>query len=1051
MDFDVVIVGDFHVAGGTAVLAANEISLMHGAGLRVGLVAIQVSHVKADLPIRGPIRDLINLRKATLVAPDTRQVTAPLAIFENPRCFLARSTNRTRVRATQNVMAVHFPAFNAVGEATFDVGTVTRITSEIGARDLLWAPVSAVVRQSMAPLSHEVTISDWDWPYIVNAAQWKTDRTTSLSGKTPVLGRHSRPSREKWPDTRAEMFKIYPRAAKVQLLGFGHDALNLIGDRIPDAWQVFEFNEISPLQFLGSIDYFVYYHHSHYLEAFSVAILEAMAAGLLPILPKYLEKNYGDAALYPEPGDAFATVRSLHQDWGAYRKRATAGLDFVHERASPAGYLARIDELAGARPKLHAVGIPANPAPAPSEISRTTPRSFDVLVVADMTRTGDIELRIAGEISALAEAGYRVGLLHFPAKPVTRGVSTRIAACVRDGRASVVSPEESVRARLILAFGPHALLTGMEGFKTLSKAAAERIIVVADAVPNYDVEAKSAAISYLFDGHVTWAPTNGWVRTAIERRFPSVPLEAKNWLPVVQSTAAAPINKKRLPVVAGSLPAQLMKSADAQQWNLVPADNLSRPRFLDRCDAVVWYPDPGASEWPDAAIAQAIAGGKLVVLPRKFEPQFGLGATYSGGDRVHATVKRLWSNKVLRTGVARRAKQHASSFYSEQGYRDRLSDLIGKPSHRRDARSISKTRKPNTRPRILFLASNGTGLGHVARLLAIARRLDRDIDPIFATFGHAVDVISQFGYPAHYIPSPIYSDLKTEEWDAWLRLDLQRLIEAYDIKLIVFDGNSPSPGLVDAAHAFSDCKLAWVRRGMWNANSRSSFEQAALFDLIIEPGDLAASRDAGPTAKRRGEVLQVDPIMLLEKRELLSRKEAARRLHLDPRRPTALVQVGSGSNRDIVRLVDSVVVALQRHEQLQIMIAEWSISSNDLSLWQGTTRLKGFPMAQYRNAFDFAVSAAGYNTFHETICYALPTIFLANADPSMDDQVSRARYAQDAEAAFELSEDEVEDIGPFIDLLMNKAARASLVANCRKLKVRNGAAAAAAAIKELVG
>ncbi len=39
--------------------------------------------------------------------------------------------------------------------------------------------------------------------------------------------------------------------------------------------------------------------------------------------------------------------------------------------------------------------------------------TFDVVTVADMTLHGDIGFRIAGELRAQAEAGYRSGLLHL--------------------------------------------------------------------------------------------------------------------------------------------------------------------------------------------------------------------------------------------------------------------------------------------------------------------------------------------------------------------------------------------------------------------------------------------------------------------------------------------------------------------------------------------------------------------------------------------------------------------------------------------------------------
>ena len=52
-----------------------------------------------------------------------------------------------------------------------------------------------------------------------------------------------------------------------------------------------------------------------------------------------------------------------------------------------------------------------------------------------------------------------------------------------------------------------------------------------------------------------------------------------------------------------------------------------------------------------------------------------------------------------------------------------------------------------------------------------------------------------------------------------------------------------------------------------------------------------------------------------------------------------------------------------------------------------------FPFATYLQAFDFAVSACGYNSYHENISAALPTLFVPNTAPEMDLQETRADYA----------------------------------------------------------
>ena len=159
--------------------------------------------------------------------------------------------------------------------------------------------------------------------------------------------------------------------------------------------------------------------------------------------------------------------------------------------------------------------------------------------------------------------------------------------------------------------------------------------------------------------------------------------------------------------------------------------------------------------------------------------------------------------------------------------------------------------------RALFVPASGIGLGHVARLLAIARRLDDAVEPVFASLGQAGDVIDAFGYRSEYIPSRSDTRAPLSEWDAWFRHDLGEVIDRYEPAVVVFDGNNPTPGLVQAVLAHGACRLVWVRRGMGPETPSPFLDNARFFDCVIEPGEYAAERDTGPTSRLRHEVVQV--------------------------------------------------------------------------------------------------------------------------------------------------------------------------------------------------
>jgi len=113
--------------------------------------------------------------------------------------------------------------------------------------------------------------------------------------------------------------------------------------------------------------------------------------------------------------------------------------------------------------------------------------------------------------------------------------------------------------------------------------------------------------------------------------------------------------------------------------------------------------------------------------------------------------------------------------------------------------------------------------------------------------------------------------------------------------------------------------------------------------------------------------------------------------------------------------------------------------------------LRGYPLSQYFNAFDFSISAAGYNTFHEIVSFDLPSIFIPNRSPTMDDQAGRATHAQDRHASFELEEADLGDLPDLVELLIDAKARDFLRSNSRALHRPNGANDAALALTRLLG
>jgi UDP:flavonoid glycosyltransferase YjiC (YdhE family) len=356
--------------------------------------------------------------------------------------------------------------------------------------------------------------------------------------------------------------------------------------------------------------------------------------------------------------------------------------------------------------------------------------------------------------------------------------------------------------------------------------------------------------------------------------------------------------------------------------------------------------------------------------------------------------------------------------------------------------------QPERRP-ILFVTSNGTGFGHLTRSMAIGRRLDPAFEAVIFTLSAAAPVVRRLGFRVEYLSSYRTPGAGSEwSWHRRLRARLGALISELDPAALLFDGVHPYVSVLDALRERPELPAVWCRRAMWQPGAGREFLAAErAFDLVLEPGELAASNDRGLTASRREHALVVPPIVLLDERDLLPRAEAERELGLEPGRVHALVAVGAGSDA-VDRTVQRCLDRLARDPDVQPVALESSISRR-LTLPERVVRVRDtYPMSRFLRAFDLTVSAAGYNNVHELLLFGVPTLFVP-MPRELDDQAARARWAARAGVGVACEGPDAPEIEAGIDALLDASRRAEMARRAAELGVPNGAEQAARSLSEL--
>ncbi|WP_289018674.1 glycosyltransferase [uncultured Ornithinimicrobium sp.] len=348
---------------------------------------------------------------------------------------------------------------------------------------------------------------------------------------------------------------------------------------------------------------------------------------------------------------------------------------------------------------------------------------------------------------------------------------------------------------------------------------------------------------------------------------------------------------------------------------------------------------------------------------------------------------------------------------------------------------------------VLLVSSNGAGMGHLTRLLAYARHFPVGTRRHVLSMSQAVPVVEHEGLPWEYLPSQGASGLRPASWRRMFAERVTEILHRVDPDVLVFDGTHPYSGLDLALAAHPRTRAVWSRRGMWQpGRNADQLVKAAWFDAVVEPGDLAAPADRGATAKADGSV-RVRPVTLVDRNDLSDRTTARSALGLPADGPLALVALGAGNINDTDDEVGAAAAALQSRG-VGVCVTAPSIAERAYA-GRGVHLVRHFPLSEHFAAFDVAVAAAGYNSFHETLRLGVPTLFVPNRGTSLDDQVSRARYAADQGWALVADTLTGSGAGTAVEELLERGP--VLAARAREADPGNGADEAAVEILRVAG
>ncbi len=351
--------------------------------------------------------------------------------------------------------------------------------------------------------------------------------------------------------------------------------------------------------------------------------------------------------------------------------------------------------------------------------------------------------------------------------------------------------------------------------------------------------------------------------------------------------------------------------------------------------------------------------------------------------------------------------------------------------------------------RIVCYAINGAGLGHVTRLLSVAKWMRRYVallekrpaEVLFLTSSDASDILAEAGFAAFKIPSKTVAR-KTE----LNKLEYRRLAKHFVWNTLgVF---APDLLVVDTFPSGSFDELFQVLDGPFKKSfiyrkvkpeyaARATFRSAAsMYDTIVAPHSIEncpVEQVGGKNIRFSGEVVQFDP------EDFLERDDARQQLGVAGGDRLVYLSAGGGGDPHAQHQLQAIVEALKDTANVHLLIGAGPLYRGSRISGSKITWFDGPAVGKYFGAVDGAICAAGYNTFHELMLAGVPTAFFAQTKIA-DDQRERIQTAFDVGACLLLENlQEAAAIESTLHQLLNEANADQFRQQCMKVLPHNGA------------
>jgi UDP-N-acetylglucosamine--N-acetylmuramyl-(pentapeptide) pyrophosphoryl-undecaprenol N-acetylglucosamine transferase len=351
--------------------------------------------------------------------------------------------------------------------------------------------------------------------------------------------------------------------------------------------------------------------------------------------------------------------------------------------------------------------------------------------------------------------------------------------------------------------------------------------------------------------------------------------------------------------------------------------------------------------------------------------------------------------------------------------------------------------------KIVCYAVNGSGVGHLKRLTAIARQLrlisSKSAAPLeiyFLTSSEASHLLFDEGFASFKFPSRevlAKSGIETKGFTGLIKQWTAQTLKLLQPDLLLVD-TFPA-GYYDelTTENLSLCRATAVVHRLLkfdNLDKTAFYEALARYDSIIVPEE-STEPILPPEIESKTEYFGA--VVCREINELPERGEVRRRLHIEEKDFVVYLSAGGGGDREAEKRIRFFYDSLSNFPETKFVIGAGALYRGQRIYAPNIIWLTNENAFELMPAFDAAISAAGYNSFHELLLAGVPTVFVPQIKWA-DDQFRRACRASEAKAAI-LSEKmpDAPKLQNLIETLRDEKTRRLISQNAQNLVPANHA------------